>query len=647
MHSNSTLRLTILSLAIISLVTFIIYSNSLYGEFVFDDLTSILHHPVIKDPQSVANIWDMSHSRFIANLTFVVNYHFGETNVFFYHLINVTIHLLVGFSVFLLVKTLQETPLVKKTSLGKSLFLPFFASLVFVSHPVQTQAVSYIVQRTASLSALFYLLALIFFLQSMVKPSLLTFKITLAYFFSGLAFFTKENTFTLPFAILLANHCFFGTNLKKDKQRLLLILPFFLIAFLSYMAIKTDFFSQQTPPQQLLSLPSGIKEENISHREYLLTQINVVRTYIRLLFLPINLNLDYDYPISQRFFDRPTFASFLFLTSFLILGLWLYKRNRLISFGIFFFFFSLTIESGFIPLPDVIFEHRLYLPSVGFVISLSSFLFLLFNFLRPKVAHLSIIASFFLILVVSFLSFATFSRNYVWQTRLTLWQDVVSKSPKKARAHYNLGVALSYQDNLEQAKPYFEKAIKLQPKYINAYHSLATIYEDFGKKDKALEIYLDAKRLDSSNLAVRNSLGSFYAKQGKLDEAIAEYRFILEIDPENASAFNNLGVVYTQLDKSEEAIILLEKAIAINPNYENALFNLATAYFHAGRLDSAIQAYKQVLDLNPNSEKAYYSISVIYSQQNDLRSASWYFQKAIELNPSLNNSQKELEMPNE
>ena len=178
--------------------------------------------------------------------------------------------------------------------------------------------------------------------------------------------FTKEIAFTLPVSIALIEIFFFNAAwMKKTKAWLAVIPLLFGLLFLFGPTLLGRFAQFETVGEVL----------GISRHDYLLTQINVVCTYIRLLFLPINQNLDYDYPISRDFFDLHLWFSALILLAILAIAIILYRRDRLISFGILFFFITLSIESSIIPIADVIFEHRLYLPSVGFCIIVSTLYF--------------------------------------------------------------------------------------------------------------------------------------------------------------------------------------------------------------------------------------------------------------------------------
>jgi hypothetical protein len=256
-----------------------------------------------------------------------------------------------------------------------------------------------------------------------------------------LAMKTKEIAFTLPVVIFLYEWMFFEGRLKK---RMLYLIPF----FLTMLIIPLSLIGLDTPLGDLISDVSQATrvDERISRWDYLLTQFAVVVTYLRFVFLPINQNLDYDYPIYNTFLTPRVYLSFLLLLAVLGLGVYLLWRSRtgnrayrLIAFGIFWFFITLSVESSIIPLMNVIFEHRIYLPGVGFLTALTAGTFLLLTRFGQKPLPAAGMAGF--AIVISVFSAAAYARNNVWRTETALWQDCVAKSPQKARPHNNLGLA--------------------------------------------------------------------------------------------------------------------------------------------------------------------------------------------------------------
>lgn len=365
--------------AIIILLGIIIYSNSFNCSFHFDDLSNIVANPKIKNLSDISAWWNFVPSRPVGNFTFALNYHFSQLNVTSWHVVNLVIHLINACLVWWLSRLILSTPAMKGHPIaGKKEVFALFAALLFVSHPLATQAVTYIVQRLASLVAMFYIFSLILYVKARLtnKENRSKYFLFTGSFISAiLAMMTKENAFTLPFAIVLFEIFFLQTKKFsinfKDFRIILLTAAF--VGIIAIIPLKFSFsIFQPIPPQQGHLY-------TITPLNYLFTEFSVIIKYIQLLFFPISQKLDYDFPISNNFFEIRTVLSFLFLVSSIILTIFLYKKFRVISFGISWFFLTLLVESSIIPIPNVIFEHRTYLPSVGFCIAVTGALLIIFR----------------------------------------------------------------------------------------------------------------------------------------------------------------------------------------------------------------------------------------------------------------------------
>ncbi len=396
-----------LSIILIAAVAIIIYSNSFYASFHFDDTPAIVENYTIHR-FDLKEIYSTS-SRPVLDITFALNYYFGKLDVFGYHLVNIMLHIANGIMLyFILLWTINPTnsKSAKREELraksegqgtNSEIFyapcsmpyandsinfrLPLYASLIFIAHPIQTQAVTYIVSRSSVLATTFYLLALLLFIMAFKQSAeskelrakdtmhdALRSKLYLAGAFlaSCLGMGTKQESATLPLMLLIYDFYFISKGdwkvLKGHyKVHLAMFFTLAIVFYLSFSGLKTyisfDYAKGVPMPQ----------EGPITSFQYFLTQLHVIPYYIKLLFIPTNLNLDYDWPITRNI-DLPTILFFVLLTFLIFVAIKLYRRARLISFGIIWFFVTLSVTSSFIVIYDVIFEHRLYLPSVGFAI---------------------------------------------------------------------------------------------------------------------------------------------------------------------------------------------------------------------------------------------------------------------------------------
>ncbi len=616
----------LVGIAIIILLGSIIYSNSFNCSFHFDDASSIVANKAIQNLSNIKSLWNYSSNRFIAYFSFAVNYHYGQLNVWGYHLVNLIIHLInaciVGWLTLLIFSTpaLKDNPTIKH----KKTFA-FFVALLFVSHPLATQSVTYIVQRMASLVAMFYLLSLALYMKGRLSEN----RITKYIWFAGalvsaiLALFTKENAYTLPFAILLFEIFF----LQKEKliinfkdYRIILIIA----AFLSIMIFMLSRFS--------LSIfkpiaPTQGNTNTITSLNYLFTQFSVIVKYIQLLFLPINQNADYDFPIANSLFGIRTLLCLFFLLALIGLAIFLFKKYRVISFGIFWFFITLVIESSIVPIDDVIFEHRTYLPSFGFFLAFISALYIL---LWNKYKYVAI--SMLLLIIVTN-SFLTFNRNKVWKDEVSIWSDVVIKSPNKARPFVNLGNALKNIGQFDVAIEDYTKAININPKFSDAYYNRAVAYDKLSQWGKAITDYSKTIEINPKYLEAYNNRGADYGKLEKWNEAIVDYNAAIKIDSNNAMPYYNCGIAQGSLEQWDTAIIYYSKAIKIDPKYTSAISNRGVSYGKLKQWDKAIADYSKAIKLDPNNASAYTNRGVSYRNLGQYEKAIADYTKAIELDP--------------
>ena len=364
-------RFHLIAVSLIAILTLIVYSNTFHASFHFDDTPQIVENYQIRNLDNLLDI--LKGQRGLAMATFAINYAIGGLNVMGYHIVNLAIHIMNGIMVYFLVFiTLHGVLGTDLKSVPKAKRIAIYTALLFAVHPIQTQAVTYIVQRMEILASMFMLIALLLFIKA-VKTSMITLRIflygTIAVSYK-LGFYSKEIAITLPALIFLYDYCFLAEgDFKKIMARMPLY--FVLLAMLAFFTTRTLTSLQETPGE---SASAGFGVQSITSNEYLFTQFNVIWTYLRLLILPVNQNLDYDYPVAKSIFEFPTLLSFVGILLILVSAFYLLTPyasrfthyGRLIAFFILWFFIILSPTSSFIPIIDVIFEHRLYLASVGF-----------------------------------------------------------------------------------------------------------------------------------------------------------------------------------------------------------------------------------------------------------------------------------------
>jgi tetratricopeptide (TPR) repeat protein len=633
---------------VIALLGIIVYSNTFDAPFVFDDSMFITENPTVKDSgyfTSAADKERLSYvpdvvrgylkTRWVVYLSFWANHRVDGLNVRGYHAVNLTIHIINSLLVYALVVSMFRTPMLRFSRLkDRAGHIGLFSALLFAAHPLQTEAVTYITQRFGELAAMFCLISIVAYVRSRLsegKASRLLFY-ALSFFSAVLAMESKENAFTLPLAILLFEFMFFAGHAGRRVLSLVPLILTMVIIPVQHLGMQEGGLASSLEGATRL-------QTDMPRSDYLLTQSRVVVTYIRLFLLPVNQNLDYDYPIYGSLLDPQVLLSFLLLLGVFGYGVYALLRSRgapelrVVAFGVFWFFLALSVESGVIPISELIFEYRLYLPSVGAISALVVSLYCLAERVEKGGGFAGKAMVPALVAVVLLFSVAAFARNGVWTDGSRLWGDVVKKSPNKERGFNNLGLWYSEKHMFDEAEANFQRALLLNPEYPLAHNNIARIYVEGGELDMASEHLEKAIELDPDYYNAYYTLGNLYIDMGRAKEAIEHLEAALRRNPYYANAQNNLGLALLRTGNAEEAIEHFRAALSIDPGLLEALNNLGTAYMASGRLEEAIEQLNEILAANPDFPDAYYSLGVAFMKQGRYDMAVKNLQSLLRLRP--------------
>jgi protein O-mannosyl-transferase len=643
---------------LLSLISIIIYANTLHSPFLFDDIPNITENPRIRLTEiTMQSLKDAAFSgpswaRPIPNISFALNYYLDQYHVGGYHAVNLAIHIINGILVYLLA-------LFTFRLLGLSPFkirvMSLFASLIFIAHPINTQSVTYLVQRMNSMAALFYLLSLILYIKARLskvrwKRWVLFLCVALS---AILAMGSKQIAATLPF-IIIVYECYFFQDLTgclRKKNIAYIILP------LAVLVALTLIYLGENPINRILA---GYSRRDFTLVERLLTQPRVVIFYISLIALPLpsRMNLIHHVDTSHSLIEpTTTLISLVIIAALIYLSMHGARRKRLISFAIAWFFINLAIESSFIGL-EMIYEHRLYLPMVAICLMVP---YILFTY-RLNKATITVA-----VIMVMLLGYATYTRNTTWKDAVTLWSDVVKKDPLShrgyvnlglafkdkgatekeitcyknslkinpdyAKGYYNLGLALEKKGKTEEAIKQYKLALSKKPDFVKAHNNLGLALQGQGKAEEAIEQYKKALSIRPDFVSAHNNLGLALEKQGKIDEAVYHYKEALRIEPKNVSAHINLGFLLNQLGKIHEAISHYKEALNLEPRNEDVHMNLGVILGRQGKFQEAINHYMEALRLNPNNESVHYNLAGILYKQGDATKAIDHYKKALNIRP--------------
>lgn len=513
------------------------YSNTFQVPFVFDDISVIVENRNLDSFSSFFASSDFSSARWLPLATFALNKSLGGLNLAGFHVVNLSIHIATGLVLYLLAKITLAT--FGEAYSRRYAFAPLMGGLTFVLHPLHTQSVTYIVQRMTSLATLLYLFAILFYAQAFAgraegggpSRSAGGRHYAAAIISCLLALGSKEICYTLPVALALYDLCFLkGTT----RERLLRLAPFFMcqaIMFFSLVGMDRVVDAQAHGGGAAINQP-------LPWETYLITQLSVLCTYLRLLVLPAGQNLDYDFPKFQSLFHPQAALSFALIAALIWSGVSILKKSfdqgcdhtplyRVSGFAIVWFFITISIESGLVPLLDIIVEHRVYLPSVWLFIALGTGSCELYH--RLPTGRLHIVLG--VVALVLILGTATYRRNQVWGDALVLWTDVTEKSPGRARGWTNLGMHYVKRLDPLRAIPHLEHAVRLNPNYYPARYWLGRALVQNGDSEGALGHYLVLTELAPDYPKGWEAVGRILLEKGLASEAIFYFNRSLELDP--------------------------------------------------------------------------------------------------------------------
>ena len=594
---------------LISILGIICYANSFDNQFVWDDENLIVDNKYIRNFSYIPHIftsplfnfsYDKVHIfyRPIQVFSYLIDYSIWGLKPLGYHFTNVLLHILVALSVYWLISILYDDRV-----------LSFLTGILFVAHPIHTEAVTYMSGRAESMSALFMLLCFILYIRYYDLNRIGTYFLMLIAY--ALALLCKEYSIILP-ALLLLYHYVFKKKLKTKGFLTVLSIAFIYIllrltvlkSFLLYMPRYTTFLFQRVPGFFV-----------------------AIATYVRLLFLPFGLHMEYGKKLFS--FSNPTVILGLVISLPLLIYIFTKKKSdRVIFFSICWFFITLLPISNIYPVNAYMAEHWLYFPSIGFFLILAKGLSSIY---RRKTFR-----GFFIILMITlivFYSYLTIRQNNYWREPLTFYKRTLQFAPDSARVYYNLGNEYNKLGNKQESVASYKKAIKHKSDYVEAYYNLAMVYGDIGEKDEAIASYEKAIEIDPTYAKAYNNLGNEYSDIGRKEEAIALYKKAIKLKPDYAEAYCNLGNVYGEIGNRNEAIISYKKSIECEPHYAKAYNNLGNINRELGNKDDAIASYKRAIEIKPDDAEVYYNLGNIYRELGSQQESVASYKKAIEHKP--------------
>lgn len=549
--------------ALLLAISFLVYGNTLFNKFVWDDTALIVNSPYVKDIKYLKAIFlgdvgmlsayrePMGFYRPLSLLSFTFDYKIWRLQPFGYHLHNIIIHSINSILVFLLFFYLT-----------KQINLSLLSALIFVLHPVHNEVVAAVFNRMEMLACLFVLLSFLFYITITRKNRIKNLSMSVAFFTLGIL--SKETGIILILILMLYDYYFVVEyKMKLFVKRLFYYLPYCVIILL-YLLTRSVINIQDKNSLYILSLISVPESLFLK----ILTLFKITAFYIKLLFFPFNLSALYLFNISKLDFSS-IFSVFL-VFALIISALILRKRNKLLSF--FIAFLILTI-SFFSFLVSRLQERFLYLPSIGFCFILGHIFIKAFS--RTKEVGKIIVGSksFVMLILICLLllySFKTFIRNYDWRTELMFWEATASSCEKCNIAHVNLGYLYKDLVEYDKAQAEFQKAISLSPKDFRAYQGMGNVLLFNGD-------------IEQNSLSYLNKA--------------------LNLMPVSPSIYNDIGVYFAMKGNFEASLLCFEKAINLWQDYPEAHYNIGMLYYNRKDLEKAMLYFQRASELNPDKPK--------------------------------------------
>ncbi|MFC1668302.1 tetratricopeptide repeat protein [Chlamydiota bacterium] len=547
-------KLLLLSTAIIIITGFLIYSNALFNDFVWDDelLITKNHYVTHFSSQFIKNIFSSHISegggmrsnfyRPAQLLSYILDYFLYGLNPKGFHLTNILLHIIVSVLVLILMK-----------DIFKNIYLGLVTSLMFLVHPIHTEAITYISGRAEPLVALFSLLCLIFFIKYFLNFRI--YFIFLSSLFFMCALLSKESAIILPL-LLLVTFIFKNSSKKTKFVELYILLPYILIISV-YILLR-------------LTILKFIIED-------LVTPLNASPLHFfkclslacEILIFPHALHMEYGAFTPHLFEPRVLLGGAIILAS---AGSFLIKKPvfKPLQFGIIWFFISYIPYSNIYPLNAFFAEHWLYLPSIGFFLILGTVIIIL----RNKYSRLFPLILTVILLYIIYLSFQTILQNSYWKNQKSIYKYTLKHNPRSTRLCNNLGIIYAHEGKNKLALDMYNKALLINPRNTETYYNVGNLLTKMGQFIEAEKYYLKAIDTEPNNAKAHYCLGNLYARLNKSKKAINHYNHALSSNPYFIEAINNLGAVYYLEGNFTTAKHFWEKALSLAPDHPDPKRNL-------------------------------------------------------------------------
>ena len=649
------------------LVSVLMFLNIIQNDFIWDDNLLIKDNRYIRDCQNISlfftpHYWNQLHPfpgryRPLRTVSLAMDYHFWKLNPAGYLATNIFLHAVNVVLVFWLVLIIADkgSGWPGEKIAGRGFFNAAFATaLFFAVHPVHTESINFVKNRSELLAFAFSLAAFLLFIRQITFNSRMARWLLIpgAWLCFTAAVLSKETALVLPGALVLYAGCFL-TGAER-KNALIQIVPYGAIA-LGYLWFTQTFITPAEPPPAGFSVPENIGQQ-------VLTVIKTIGIYFKILLVPFPLNIDHAFMIPGAMLESGILLSLLMLLMAGALAVWSFRRSGVVFFALCWLALTLLPAANIVYLASrPIAEQRLYMPSLGFCLMLGygmerlSFT----KTVKPLPLKMFLVSGFLMVIITGFYSIVTVRRNFEWRDPITLYSKTLAVNPESSRIHHNLAkelsaakradqarhhylIALSLDPNcveihsdfgaflsdngrVEEAAGHFMTALRFKPNFAPAHNNLGKLLFESGKTEKAIHHFSLAVNAEPDNATYQNHLGMALFEAGLTEEAVFRYLQALRIEPDNAGVHNNLGIALGELGRFEEAIGHFLTAVRLAPDRTRALNNLGVALVGAGHIEERIRRLPADLLAKRDLARVYNSIGNVYLKLGQTDKATRYF----------------------
>ena len=593
------------------------YGNALSGPFIYDDETFIEFNEDIRQLWPPEWGWPSGgrtlplHSRPLTNFTLALNYALGDWHVEGYHLFNIAVHILCGLAFYGVVSQVTD-----RYGYGRGPAM--MCASLWLLHPLHTESVDYVSQRSGLLMGLFYTLSFYCAQRGMAGPKQWY---GLAVVCCMCSVLCKEAAATLPLIVLLYDRTCVTSSLTMALRRrwalyggLALVWP--LVAYLLWLR----------PHGGAIGFDLGV-----SPWDYALNQCAVIGDYLLKTLWPSVLNFDYGQVRNLALGD--VWPEALLLVALLVASLWALYRGMALGVAAAFFFIALAPTSSFVPIVTAVgAERRMYLPLMGaVVVVVFAVRYVLGRWAGQRAGLCGAVVG---CLAAMFLGWVTIARNAEYRDPVVLWASAVAALPGNPRAHAQLGNALADVGRFADAVTAYDNALRIFPDQLLIHISKARALGAQGLTNEEVAVYRYILQQSPLWAEVRNSLGIALEKQGDLGGAIVEYRRIIAKQPDFFKARFNLGLALEAMVDFEGAMAEYRIVVATKPEWNEGHKRLARMLQEKGALAEAVIHYERAAQLAPGDVSLYNTLGAVLGSLRRYEEAVIWFQRALDLDPN-------------